>query len=99
MNILDVPRQSPLLYATAYGHTACVQLLLDSGADPNLANERVSPLHAAAFEGETDLQWFPVITFLSFLCRPTVYYYYYYCLKCKNNCCTFVGSLAKSVLF
>ena len=48
---MDVSRQSPLLYATAHGHTECVQLLLESGADPNLANERVPPLHAAAFEG------------------------------------------------
>ena len=44
--------QTPLAYASAHGHSECVKLLLESGAVPDLENQRVPPLHAAAFEGK-----------------------------------------------
>ena len=52
VNCLDVAGQSPLAYACAHGHSECVKLLLESGAVPDLENQRVPPLHAAAFEGK-----------------------------------------------
>ena len=56
MNVLDIAGQSPLFYASAHGHSECVKLLLNSGANPDLEQQRIPPLHAAAFEGMSTLE-------------------------------------------
>ena len=47
---------SPLMVAADNGHQDVVQLLLDRGAEPNMADQNgVTPLHEAAFQGHNDV--------------------------------------------
>lgn len=56
---------SPLFLASQEGHTECVQLLLDNGADANLSTQTpvALPLHAALQFNRTELVYIEVVVY------------------------------------
>ena len=55
-DVADARGLSPLHHAAGNGRTACVELLLAAGADPNRANHAagLTPLHGAALGGHVE---------------------------------------------
>ncbi|XP_038664399.1 transient receptor potential cation channel subfamily A member 1b [Scyliorhinus canicula] len=52
LNVIDCNGNTPLHWAAEKNQTACVQTLLDKGANPNILNNALlSPLHLAMFLG------------------------------------------------
>jgi hypothetical protein len=52
VNTLDLESLSPLYYAVVAGRADWVQSLIEKGADPNLAGQKISPLKPAATNGD-----------------------------------------------
>ena len=56
INAQSAKGKTALYFACQYNEMSCVQLLLDAGADPNIAdNHRRRPLSRASFEGNKDI--------------------------------------------
>ena len=56
---IKIINESPLILAAKEGHKDVVQLLLERGAEPNLAHQNgLTPLHCAALQGYKDVVQF-----------------------------------------
>jgi len=54
-NDIDEVMQTPLIYAAAYGYPLAAEILLRSGANPDLAPNYETPLSVATFYNDSDL--------------------------------------------